>query len=210
MKKFTFSVFLISIFLGFMVILQVRAQRDYGATSSSSQGQDLTSRIVVLTDEISQNKTKALDLQKKHEDYQKALTSGTESNALVDTDLDHYQKLLGQKETRGQGVEITINNDLTSEEMTDFINNLKNINVEAISVNDQRLVLNSAFSKDDDVLLINNKKINAPIIIKAIGNPDVLKEALERNGGILDQLKTTSGVRAEVVENSNLDLRAYQ
>lgn len=208
MKKL--GIFLISIFLGFIIILQIEAARDYRKINSSSNASELTSKVVLLTKEVDLEKTKIADLQKKHEEYQQALNNNQASSKLVAFDLDKLQKFLGQKEAKGPGVEIIIETKLSLEEMTDFINNLKNINVEALSLNDQRLTLFLAFGKDQGELTLNNKKISPSYNIEAIGNPDVLKEALERKGGIVDQLNKTESVKIEITKKSDLVLPAYQ
>jgi uncharacterized protein YlxW (UPF0749 family) len=207
---FTFGFFLAGIFLGFLIILQIEAQKDYREIASSQKTQNSTSKIVFLTQEINLSKTKVEQLQKKHEDYQKALNDIKVSRKLIASDLENYQKFLGQKEIRGQGVEITIGKTLSLEEMIDFVNNLKNISIEALSLNDKRLICSSAFAKDGRDLKLNDQKINLPYQIKALGNPDVLKEALERKGGMIEQLKKISDIKIKVTKKNNLILPAYR
>ena len=208
MKKFTISFFIISIFLGALLFSQIEAQRFYKRAIPSENRNDLTSQIVILTQEVENNKTKISELQNEYNEYQKVLTGKEESTKLVTSDLDKYQKFIGQKETRGKGVEISISKGLSLEEMVDFINNLKNINIAALSLNDERLIISSAFDKNKDGLTLDGKKINPPYKILALGNPDILKESLERKGGMIEKLKSTSDVEVQVEQKDNIILPA--
>jgi uncharacterized protein YlxW (UPF0749 family) len=209
MRKFNIIIFLISIFLGFIIILQIKAMRPYQRISANDTNQDLTFQVISLIKKVNTDRAKVLELQNQYDDYQKALSGSLSSAHLVNTDIDHYQKFLGQKEITGLGVEIIVNQNLSVEEAIDFINNLKNIGVEAISINDNRLILSSAFEGEKDNLKINNRIISSPYRIKAIGNPDVLKESLTRKGGMLEKLKITPGSTFEVIKSDNLQLPAY-
>lgn len=88
------------------------------------------------------------------------------------------------------------------------VNELQNAGAEAISVNDQRIILNSAISCGGNIITVNGEKIGVPFIIKAIGLPEQLAGALERAEGYIDMLED-AGVRTSVEKTNNLTIPKY-
>ena len=60
---------------------------------------------------------------------------------------------------------------------------------------ENELFHNSYFHLKDDDLFINNIKINEPIVIKAIGNPDTLASALQIKYGIIWEMEKYYNVK---------------
>ena len=85
---------------------------------------------------------------------------------------------------------------------------MQNAGAEAISVNDQRIVLNSAISCGGNIITVNGEKLGVPFVIKAIGLPEQLAGALERSGGFLDSLNY-AGVRTNLERTNNLTIAKY-
>jgi len=79
----------------------------------------------------------------------------------------------------GPGIEINFDDKVSSTQMVDLINAIKNIGCEVIAINDQRVVLNTSISEGF---------FNSPTNVKAIGDKELLFQALERTGGILEQI----------------------
>lgn len=114
--------------------------------------------------------------------------------------LKTYEMLAGKADIKGKGIIVTLrdntdddkNNDgsynllslVHDADISNIVNELLSVGVEAISVNDERLVATSEIKADGPLIIINNNKITNPFIIKAIGDPDVLENALKRKDGI--------------------------
>lgn len=88
------------------------------------------------------------------------------------------------------------------------VNELQNAGAEAISVNDQRIVLNSAISCGGNIITVNGEKIGVPFVIKAIGLPEQLAGALERADGFIEILED-AGVRTNVERTNSLTIPKY-
>ena len=80
--------------------------------------------------------------------------------------------LLGEKHPNGtRPVSYTHLHDI---DVLSVVNELINAGAEAISINDQRWVANTAISCRGNTIDINGERIGAPFVIKAIGLPEYL------------------------------------
>ena len=68
---------------------------------------------------------------------------------------------------------------ITSTQLIDLINNLKNIDCEAIAINGQRLTGTSS---------ITSGIFTPPMTINVVGDKDLLYNSLVRSGGIIEQI----------------------
>ena len=89
-----------------------------------------------------------------------------------------------------------------------MINELKNAGAEAISINGQRIVSNTAITCDGNVIRINNQKIGAPYVIQAIGYPEYLESGLNLPGGLIQYLNR-DGVITKVEKSNNITIPKY-
>jgi len=169
-------------------------------------------------------------LEKKEEELEslreKASNSDENSNELSNK-LENYNRLLGYTEVKGEGVIITLkdgdssvlkNSGLIT---TDFIvhdgdlqqvvNALKNAGAEAISINDERIVNKTSIICSGNVVTINDKKVGAPFVIKAIGPSGLLYYSLKMPGGYLENLESY-GVSVDVkqVEKETIVIPKYE
>lgn len=139
-----------------------------------------------------------------------------EENALkLQQQLKDYQMLAGITDVEGKGTIVTLNDNTASDkskvdenilvrdiDIRNIINELTSAGVEAISVNDERLIATSEIKVAGSVILINNNRYSSPFIIKAIGNPEILERTLKMKDGIIDILKACQiGVNIETSEN---------
>ena len=87
-------------------------------------------------------------------------------------------------------------------------NELKNAGAEAISVNGQRIVSQTAITCIGNVIKINDEKVSSPFVIKAIGFPESLKGALTRGGGYLSYMKL-DGIQVSIRQQDNIQIPKY-
>ncbi len=137
--------------------------------------------------------------------------------------LSDINKKLGLVEVSGPGIIITVSDATIKKDSTvidysqlivhdmdilNIINILRNAGVEAISVNDQRIVATTGISCIGVVIKINEEKIGSPYIIKAIGNQDNLESAINMVGGIKEILQNY-GLNVSVYRDSNIEMPKY-
>lgn len=87
--------------------------------------------------------------------------------------------LVGQVPVRGEGVEVAFDKGLTVTQAIDLLNALWNIGAEAIELNGKRILWMTG---------IDEPLLSKSITIRVIGKRELLREGLERRGGILEQI----------------------
>ncbi|MBO8162268.1 MAG: DUF881 domain-containing protein [Brevibacillus sp.] len=85
--------------------------------------------------------------------------------------------------------ENVMKNIVHEQDVTLVVNELRAAGAEAISINGQRLVSNSAIRCVGPTIIVNGVKSATPFVITAIGDPDTLEQALRLPGGVIDTLK---------------------
>ena len=110
--------------------------------------------------------------------------------------------MIGLTEVTGSGIILTIaDSEIDSNSVLDVsdllihdldllkvINELKNAGAEAISINNQRIILTTPIICGGNTININGERIGSPFEIKAIGSPEALAN-LSRPGGYLSKLE---------------------
>ena len=89
-----------------------------------------------------------------------------------------------------------------------LVNELKNAGAEAISINDERIISTTSITCDGTVILINGNKISSPFTIKAIGSPALILGAIQRTGGLLEELYAY-GLVSSVSQEENITIYKY-
>lgn len=150
---------------------------------------------------------------KKLEDYNKTEASEEETEGLVKNELEQVNLILGKTDVEGQGITITLqeNKDaeagITSDNLNMIVNELKEAGAEAISINDERIVLTTSIICGGNVININEEKIGSPFVIKAIGLPETLAN-LSRPDGTLARLKERK-IKVELQKNNDITIPKY-
>lgn len=154
------------------------------------------------------------------EQIQKASTHNSE---LEDgkNEIEIGNKMIGLSEVKGSGVIITVaDSDIDSnlvldasnllvhdKDILNIVNELKNAGAEAISINNQRLVLTTSIVCGGNVININGERIGSPFTIKAIGLPETLAN-LKRPGGYLNNLEERK-VKVKLEKSDNITIPKF-
>ena len=156
-------------------------------------------------------------------EYKEKEQSTEESSKLVEKELEQTKMYLGKTDVEGQGITIKIqentnqNNNseeesvtpISAEDLLVIVDYLKLAGAEAISINDQRIVLTTSVECDGNVIKVNGVKIGAPFEIKAIGFSEYLSGAMNRQGGYLMNLKEYWGIETSVTKSSDITIPKY-
>ena len=131
----------------------------------------------------------------KLEEYNQKEASEEETEELVKKELEQVNLILGTTDVEGPGIIITLKENpdaeaaVTSDNLNMIVNSLKEAEAEAISINEERIVnMSDIVTVNTSVIRVNQQRIIAPYIIKAIGNQTYLEGALLGNGGEADKL----------------------
>lgn len=183
------------------ICVQIKTVNQNGTTISSNQTEsELKSQVLKMKEKYENQYT---ELQEIEVEIEKARTKATQNNEEL-TNLEDKIKedniLLGNTNVYGEGVVITLddgetnmNSDLWDyydisplihgENVRDIVYMLKNAGAEAIEINGQRVVETTAMTCDGTVLAVNGVKINTPVVISAIGQPELIVSSLNMSGG---------------------------
>lgn len=141
-------------------------------------------------------------IQKLNE-YRQQQQSTEESSKIVEKELQQTNMYLGKTEVKGDGITIKIkdidkNNtenegidSITSEDLLIIVDYLKLAGAEAISINEERIInMSEIVDISNSIIFVNQQRILAPYVIKAIGDSTKLESTLLGNGGYIELLKT--------------------
>lgn len=113
--------------------------------------------------------------------------------------------------TSGEGIIVTLknanNSQVTDYDLLALVNELKGKGAKAISINGQRIVNTTAITNIEDMILVNNKRIANPFIIKATGSKDLLNDSVQN--GYLYNLKN-DGILVEYEKLDVVTIEAYK
>ena len=209
------------------IVVQVNTIKGTNSTVTKKLAEDELRDEVLKWKEKYDNAT--LELENAEKELSRVREDSTQNN---DDDKNKQEEitlnnnLLGLTNLEGKGIELTVadNPDATSENIgvlddiskyivhyNDIIaltNELKNAGAEAISVNGQRIVSQTAITCIGNVIKINDEKVSSPFVIKAIGFPESLKGALTRGGGYLSYMKL-DGIQVSIRQQDNIQIPKY-
>ena len=198
-KKF-YSIIFICFLLGFMISVQVRTAQENVKTSTQYQ------RIEKLSDML-------LRTEQERDELKAEIVRLKEDGNLRKEFPERINFLAGTTAVKGPGVVVSIedskkiisNSDNTNlyiihdEDILKVINELRAAGAEAISLNDQRLISTS----------VNNTRVAAPFIIKAIGNAKSMEDAIKMRGGVAETLSVW-GIQVDIKKDNNIVIPAYK
>ena len=139
----------------------------------------------------------------KLNEYRQQQQSTEESSKIVEKELQQTNMYLGKTKVKGDGITIKIKdidknntenegiNSITSEDLLIIVDYLKLAGAEAISINEERIInMSEIVDISDSIIFVNQQRILAPYVIKAIGDSTKLESTLLGNGGYIELLKT--------------------
>lgn len=215
------SIVIASMILGFFISIQIKTiNLENNGMTTSKKGEQLAIELKSLkekeqelnseVDEIRKNISKYNDIEDKT------------NNGLISSELEKYEMLAGYTDVSGKGVEIkiktneeTLGDDASKNIMYNYdlllsmINKLNSAQANAITVNGERIVANTYIYLKSDKLYINETAINAPLVIKAIGDPDTLASALKIKYGIVWEIETYYNAKVEIEKKDKIEIRGH-
>lgn len=168
------------------ISVQVRTIKNTNTTVAKTFTENSLRDEVLKWKEKNDNISEHLDLvEKRLAKIREQATKDDVTSSEMEKEISYNNNLLGLTMLEGQGVEITVKDDPQATNLGVFddisdhivhdadlralVNDLKNAGAEAISINGQRLVNNTAITCIGNVIKVNDEKITSPFTIKAIG-----------------------------------------
>jgi uncharacterized protein YlxW (UPF0749 family) len=163
---------------------------------------------------------KLRDDKKRLEDI---IAQGADGKEALNAELQEARTQAGLTEVTGPGVFITLADSkkqpmlgvdpqsylIHDRDINDVINELKASGAEAVAVGNQRVVASTSIRCAGPVALVNEVKETAPFVIRAIGDPATLLNALNISNGVLDGIRRYDPAMAQAEKRDMLRLPAF-
>jgi uncharacterized protein YlxW (UPF0749 family) len=202
------AISLIATILGFLVVVQLRAQQASSGLGGLS-AQDLTVLVANLNTRNDELRSEIANLEAQLSDITSAQAQGNTVVDQIGMDLHRIQGWAGMLSVTGPGVTISVSGPVPGPAVEDLINELHNAGAEAIAVEGIRLVPGSVVSGPPGELAVDDQPLDDPFEITVIGSKEALTGSLTRTGGIIAQLGATNrAVSVTVTPLDNLQLPA--
>jgi uncharacterized protein YlxW (UPF0749 family) len=197
--------------IGLLIVTQLRAQQSAGQVLQSATEADLGQLVSSLNNEINtlRAETAGLKLQ-----LYKIERINHDSKAVMEEsikNLNNLKVIAGLTQVRGSGIRAQISDDenaLTSTDIVDIITELRSGGAEAISINGVRIIGSTGIKQNNHGIFIDGTMITPPYEVLAIGESEVLTEALTIAGGIRDKLSSLSGVSFFIHKENSIRINA--
>ncbi len=207
MKKYKgrISIVLVSLFLGIILAIQFKTvSKTVGDDVLPMQrSQQLANELKKVQDERDALEKELEDIENKIKRYEKGEADKSVYAESLYKDLEKYRMLAGYLDMEGPGIVLEINDPPMDVQFGDeysivdeldiilqIISILNSSEAEAISINDQRYTSYTEIVRAGDHIEINGVSVGAPIVIKAIGDPDLLESALSIKFGVVWHLES--------------------
>lgn len=203
-------IFLVCIILGFMITMQLKSHNQY-QNLAVQRAEDLTVRLK----EVQEDRDK---LVKELDEYRAGRISGAAKK-----EMDELKARAGETEMEGKGIVFTLDDSkqaakagenknlyiIHDDDLLRVVNELRSAGAEAISLNGQRLIGSSEIRCVGPTVLVNERRLAAPFVISAIGNPHTLESSLKLRGGVIENFKFW-GIKADIVQSDKVRIPAFQ
>lgn len=221
MKKSTYISFAI-VFITLGVMLAIQLNHMYNKDNANQLA-------IKLTEQLNQIKTQKDKLTSQLNNLNGELNfDGEQLSKSLNDDKEKYIELAGLSDVKGPGVNVVIDDreaqlqqetnpnqvkiyskEFIVNDLLNVLNELKAAGAEAISLNDERIISTSEITCISDIIRINSFKVNAPYIIKAIGDSKTLESSLKLKGGVVDSL-VNKGIKVNINDSNNILIKKYK
>ncbi|MDD5731555.1 MAG: DUF881 domain-containing protein [Patescibacteria group bacterium] len=198
--------------LGVLFLKQVLVTNKNKELTTNDNLMKLSYELIESSNSIFDLQNELNSLRTKNDSFSFDIKDKSKMKDDIEKKTQNYRLINGLDSISGRGIEIKVEGSMVTEEMVDLINGIRNTKPEAIGVDSQRVIYKSYFVVGNDGKLeFDNKKLDFPIYIQVVGDPDMLRKSLDRSGGILDVLKKNSfdKIKFSVENKDNITLPAH-
>ncbi len=194
-------------------------EKTTGGIASSQKARQLGIELKSLRDRKEALSKELNALDERIDEYKNSESEESVVIKNLKNDIKKYENLAGYTDATGPGVVIKIeeqegSNDMVNfmynyEYLLDLINKLNAAGAEAISINNERIIVATDIQLAGEKFLINENPVIPPFEIKSIGNPDTLEAALNLRYGIIWSIRNDFGVNVKIEKVEKLKIPRY-
>lgn len=206
--------------MGLMIAVQFRLSREIERTVP-------VQRVQRLTEEVRAARQDRDRLQARVTGLRNELDDATTQAGLrpMKATLSGYRIEAGLVPVIGPGVEVTLSDSnavlqpgqnpnlyvLHDEDVLRVLNELRAAGAEVLAINGERLLSTSEVRCIGPTILVNKaKRVAAPFVITAIGEPDTMINSLRMRGGVVDTLQQFWGIQVSIRKLTQVSIPAYK
>jgi len=200
LTRFRWEVWLVCLALGILIVWQINSRSAILNAQQPESQEVIAIEVARLTNANADLRRELADLSQQELSLARAITDKSQAEESLQVKQEQADILSGAVAVSGPGIRLVIQDELNVPQLVDVINALNNIGAEAIAVNGKRINMRFSFWNSD---------ISEPYTIEALGSPAALSSALNRRGGILDQIENNAGaLDLNLIEHDKLILPA--
>jgi len=209
------SLTFVCLLLGIVIATQYRSVKAINSLSVYEQqrSSDLITDLLREKRNNEQLQQRINELQKDLETYRTSSSNVTETIAELNEYVLKLQILAGLKTVKGAGVIVTVdsigNALLDDSHILSVLNELRATDVQALAVNDERIIATSEVRRAGSYMTVNGRKLLPPYVIKAIADPEKLESSLKIMAGVVETLEYYN-LKVEVKKDENIIIPAVR
>jgi uncharacterized protein YlxW (UPF0749 family) len=202
------ALFALAVLLGFLVVVQLRAQADAGGLADLSAA-DITTLIANLDTRNQQLAAEEAALTARLNDLRASGSQHSRLVASIREELSRVRRWAGLDPVEGRGVRIIVEGPVGANALNDLLNEIRAAGAEAIAIEDVRITVSDVVAELPDGIAVGNRSLRSPVTVWVVGNPQVITGALTRVGGIIGRIQVSQPeVTVSVAPASKVDLPA--
>lgn len=194
--------------LGFAYMIQVN--RSSSLLYETMSEEELTRLITETHSQIQSLESRKAELTGQLNSLREAVDKQDEARRIAQQNAQTNGLISGRLPAIGKGIVIHITagekENIDAATMFQLIEELRNAGVEVMSINDVRIVTSSYISQTKHGLLCDSVMIEPPYIVKAIGDPQNLQNAVNIAGGVGSRLKIKFGASVIVSQSEEVEI----
>lgn len=205
--------------LTFMIVVQTRSIKMTGHNLNKWE-RDYIEEINSVKEVNKKLKSDIESLNKRANELVDKISKDDNIAKEMNQQLEEAKILSGNLAVKGPGVIITIKTLVYSDLINNFLYNYKYIldiisylNIsesEAIAINNVRITPYTSIIRGNNFLMIDNKIIKGPLVIKAIGNSDKMISSLKFIGSPIVTLKNSFDFEIKIEKNNDIHIPATE
>lgn len=176
-----------------------------------------------LTEEMAKLRAEVQKLREEKTSLEVAASSNTNLSEELNNTLQETKVFAGLTEVEGPGVTVILKdskkpteelpnvNDaiIHDADVVRVINELWNAGAEALTVNNKRAGPTTSYRCVGSVIVVDGARFAAPIVIRAIGDPDALYGGLNLPGGVLSEIRDLDPAMVEIAVTKKMTFKAF-
>jgi len=211
-RRMQIAIAIVCVVIGMLLVTQLQVQKSISKKLQEETKQDLGEIIRDLDIEVRALQKEERDLELRLVKYQGTAEDQWFILNEAAQNLENLKMFAGLVGIEGEGVQVVIGDEhkfLDCYNLWDIANELKAGGAEAISINGVRVAAMTSFTNDSEGrVVVGGVKVEPPYVIKTIGDPKTLSEAVGLLGGIQYTLTSYEGVTFNVTEIKNIGVPA--